>query len=67
MPARAFLLFGRYEFPGAGQLLTLISMPARAFLLFGRVFAIAGPMRVKKDFNAREGIFAFRTQETARR
>ena len=61
MPARAFLLFGLDEPPASVVVGEQVSMPARAFLLFGLV----GPhdsRRVGADgFNAREGIFAFRT------
>ena len=62
MPARAFLLFGQLrallaEFGG-----TTVSMPARAFLLFGPSFAAYLVGSHANGFNAREGIFAFRTR-----
>ena len=41
-----------------------VSMPARAFLLFGQLLALH-LFSKHKSFNAREGIFAFRTGDTA--
>jgi len=60
MPARAFLLFGRLCEDEQWHKHGRVSMPARAFLLFG---PMGGWRNIffHRCFNAREGIFAFRT------
>ena len=64
MPARAFLLFGlTNSLTGSRGHDTVVSMPARAFLLFGLDYFNAKELERKiPSFNAREGIFAFRTK-----
>ena len=61
MPARAFLLFGPPRKRGDRVLHGGVSMPARAFLLFGLI-APEVATEIQTHFNAREGIFAFRTR-----
>ncbi len=65
MPARAFLLFGRARLNPLRSAMQSVSMPARAFLLFGQS-ARRDALRLPRCcFNAREGIFAFRTNLVA--
>ena len=60
MPARAFLLFGQAVRLTDWERDFVVSMPARAFLLFGHL-RLHHRRGMAVCFNAREGIFAFRT------